>query len=66
MCTRVWEENAMHKNWRDDDAYDHFDSLDISGFAWECLRRNERYRADYGLMRKGGGAPAEWGLRFPS
>ena len=44
----------MSRNWRDDRAYDHFDSLDVSGLAWECLRRNEGYRADYARMRDGG------------
>ena len=37
----------MSRDWRDDQAYDHFDSLDLSGLAWECLRRNEDYCADY-------------------
>ena len=55
----------MPADWRDDDEYDHFDDLGISGLAWECLRRNTHYRKDYDLMREGGGAPADWGLRFP-
>ena len=55
----------MSSNWRDDQVYDHFDSLDASGLAWECLRRNETYRSDYQRMRYGGGAFADWGLRFP-
>ena len=55
----------MSRDWRDDQAYDHFDSLNLSGLAWECLRRNEDYRADYERMRRGGRAPADWGLRFP-
>jgi hypothetical protein len=55
----------MPKDWRDDHAYDHFDDLDISGFAWECLRRNKTYRTDYARLREAGGASAGWGLRFP-
>ena len=55
----------MSRDWRDDQAYDHFDSLDLSGLAWECLRRNEDYCADYERMRHGSGALADWGLRFP-
>ena len=55
----------MSRDWRDDRAYDHFDGLDLSGLAWECLRRNEDYRIDYLRMRRGGGALADWGLRFP-
>lgn len=55
----------MPRDWRDDRTYDHFDTLDLSGLAWECLRRNERYRADYPQMRSDGGDAAVWGLRFP-
>lgn len=55
----------MPTDWRDDNQYDHFDDLDISGLAWECLRRNMGYRKDYDRMREDGGTPADWGLRFP-
>lgn len=55
----------MARDWRDDRAYDHFDDLDVSGLAWECLRRNESYRADYAAMLSGSGDPSVWGLRFP-
>lgn len=55
----------MPKDWRDDRAYDHFDTLDLSGLAWECLRRNERYRASYSRMLREGSGAAVWGLRFP-
>ena len=50
----------MPSDWRDDKQYDHFDDLGVSGLAWECLRRNSRYRDDYELMREGGGAPIFW------
>ena len=56
---------AMTKDWQDEAAYRHFDSLDLSGLAWECLRRNSDYRATYPLMRDGLRSPAAWGLRFP-
>ncbi|MEO3431877.1 DUF6499 domain-containing protein [Inquilinus sp. CAU 1745] len=55
----------MPKDWRDDHGYDHFDGLDISGLAWECLRRNDTYQSGYAGMRSGGGDPATWALRFP-
>lgn len=55
----------MIKDWRDDAAYAHFKSLDLSGMAWECLRRNSDYRADYPQLREGQKSLAAWGLRFP-
>lgn len=55
----------MTRNWRDEAAYAHFESLDISGLAWECLRRNSDYRADYPQMRDGLKSSDAWGLRFP-
>ena len=55
----------MTKDWQDESAYKHFDSLDLSGLAWECLRRNSDYRANYPQMRDGLKSPAAWGLRFP-
>lgn len=55
----------MPRDWRDDRTYDHFDTLDLSGLAWECLRRNDRYREAYARMRPEDGAAAVWGLRFP-
>lgn len=54
----------MPGNWRDDRAYDHFDTLGLSGLAWECLRRNIGYRSAYRRMQAEGGAAADWGLRF--
>ena len=36
----------MTRDWQDEAAYRHFDSLDLSGLAWECLRRNSDYRAN--------------------
>ncbi len=55
----------MPRDWRDDRHYDYFDTLGLSGLAWECLRRNDTYRAAW---RRGGSDTrvAEWGLRFRS
>ena len=55
----------MTKDWQDEAAYKHFDRLDLSGLAWECLRRNSDYRANYPRMRDGLKSPAACGLRFP-
>ncbi|MEM8993008.1 MAG: DUF6499 domain-containing protein [Pseudomonadota bacterium] len=55
----------MPSDWRDSRAYDYFDTLDVSGLAWECLRRNEQYRAEYPRLQAAGGSAADWGLRFP-
>jgi len=52
-------------DWFDNDAYRHFDTLDVAGLAWECLRRNAHYRQQYPLMVRGKASPAVWGLRFP-
>lgn len=54
----------MTGNWRGEAAYAHFENLDISGLAWECLRRNSEYRADYQQMRDELKSSAAWGLRF--
>ena len=45
--------------------YTYIETLDASGLAWECLRRNPEYCAQYPLMRDGLLSPAAWGLRFP-
>lgn len=49
--------------------------LDLAGFAQEFLRRNPRYRADYGKIAHGDTSPRSiaaqesmahrWGLSFP-
>lgn len=45
-------------------AYLYVVSLDPPGLAWEYLRRNAGYRADW--ARGGGDAASEpWGLRRP-
>jgi Family of unknown function (DUF6499) len=57
--------SAMATDWHDASAYDYFDDLDASGLAWECLRRNPRYRAGFPMMDLGLLPAGEWGLRFP-
>lgn len=63
------------RDWRSESDYDHVDGLDVSGLAWEFLRRNPQYQSDYLAARggedgldlpgAGGGLPPRWGLRFP-
>ncbi|MEL6997662.1 MAG: DUF6499 domain-containing protein [Pseudomonadota bacterium] len=53
----------MPTNWRDETDYDYIETLDASGLAWECLRRNPEYRAAFPGMTET--EAAAWGLRFP-
>ncbi|WP_341863834.1 DUF6499 domain-containing protein [Gymnodinialimonas sp. 57CJ19] len=55
----------MARDWRNEADYTYIETLDVSGLAWECLRRNPEYCAQYPLMRDGLSSPAAWGLRFP-
>jgi hypothetical protein len=34
-------------DWRSPEAYARIQEAEISGLAWECLRRNFNYRYDY-------------------
>lgn len=52
--------------WRPTAAYLYLLSLDADGLAWEYLRRNPAYRAQF-LARnrtEGGSFWLRWGLRF--
>ncbi|WGR54729.1 transcriptional regulator domain-containing protein [Paracoccus versutus] len=59
--------------WRSSTEYDHLDALTASDLAWECLRRNEAYDADFEESASDLGDPEplaerirqRWGLRFP-
>ena len=59
--------------WRSSAEYDRLDALTASDLAWECLRRNEAYDADFEASASGRGDPKpltehirqRWGLRFP-
>jgi len=58
--------------WRSSE-YDHLDGLTASDLAWEWLRRNDAYDADYEASASTLGIPEplterirqRWGLRFP-
>lgn len=58
--------------WRSSAEYDHLDTLTASDLAWEWLRRNEAYDADFEALA-GADVPKNmteqirqrWGLRFP-
>jgi hypothetical protein len=59
--------------WRSSDDYDRLDALTASDLAWECLRRNDDYAADYATVSRSGPDRSvlterlarTWGLRFP-
>ena len=72
-------ERRSSRDWRDGASYEDLNQLDRRGFAWEYLRRNERFRRE----RQESGADEEaralgtlivktapepvaldWGLRF--
>jgi hypothetical protein len=60
-------------DWRSSSAYDFLDNLNWPSIAWEFLRRDAEYRADYANPRfraalESGVAVDErrWGLRFRS
>ncbi|WP_461425885.1 transcriptional regulator domain-containing protein [Gymnodinialimonas sp.] len=38
----------------------------IRTLAWECLRRNPEYRAQFSDMQRGLLPASDWGLRFRS
>ncbi|MCO5089904.1 DUF6499 domain-containing protein [Bosea sp. (in: a-proteobacteria)] len=58
--------------WRSSAEYDHLDGLTASDLAWEWLRRNEAYDADFDALAETGNPKTltdqirqRWGLRFP-
>ena len=57
------------EDWRSPAAYEYAKTLESAGLAWEFLRRNPEYRADYrATAEDDDGADARaavWGLRFP-
>lgn len=60
------------RDWRVASDYDYVDELDLSGLAWEFLRRNPDYQREYAVLSAdgaclpgpGGGLSPRWGLRF--
>ena len=60
-------------NWRslDDTYYDHIEEAEMTGIAWECLRRNASFERDYQAISSSGrtiddGFRQHWGLVFRS
>ncbi|WP_065755788.1 transcriptional regulator domain-containing protein [Bradyrhizobium paxllaeri] len=58
-------------DWRSPEAYSKVQNVDLTGLAWECLRRNPEYRKHYSTLGNPlNAAPAEfrrkWGLTFRS
>lgn len=58
------------EDWRSKAAYQYAEALELSGLAWEFLRRNPDYRAAFEAgapqAERGTSDPARrWGLRFP-
>ena len=58
-------------DWRSPEAYSKLQNADLTGLAWEYLRRNPEYRKQYcGLANPIDAVPAEfrkkWGLTFRS
>ncbi len=59
-------------NWRSAAAYERLETLTASDLAWEWLRRNEEYRADFEAFITDQGSQElrlgrirrRWGLRF--
>ncbi len=58
-------------DWRSPSAYGYLQDLNSGGLAWEFLRRNQEYRADYAteefraaLETGVPGPERRWGLRF--
>ena len=60
-------------NWRslDDTYYDQIEQAEMTGIAWECLRRNASFQRDHQAARSLGasisaGFRRHWGLVFRS
>ncbi|MEO6780686.1 MAG: DUF6499 domain-containing protein [Bradyrhizobium sp.] len=59
-------------NWRslDDSDYDHVEEAELTGIAWECLRRNASFQRDQSNRPAGpsvsDGFRQHWGLVFRS
>ncbi|HBF53897.1 MAG: hypothetical protein CL533_00910 [Afipia sp.] len=58
-------------DWRSPDAYERVQGAEITGLAWECLRRNPDFGADYrsaskALPKVSPEFRQRWGLCFRS
>lgn len=63
--------SMIDADWRSPGAYDYLDNLNWPSVAWECLRRDKEYHADFANSRFRAaldsgvaGAEQRWGLRF--
>ena len=57
-------------DWRSENAYDRAQNAEITGFAWECLRRTPDFQRDNRGLTPTSAVTAEfrqrWGLTFRS
>ena len=57
-------------DWRSANGYDRVQDAEVTGFAWECLRRNPDFQRDYRGISRTSIVSAEfrqrWGLCFRS
>ena len=60
-----------YSDWRSPEASDHAKTLEPTGFAWECLRRNPDYQSDFDALTQATSDPMmittfrrRWGLCF--
>lgn len=67
------DDNMPEFNWRslDDTYYDQIEKAEMTGIAWECLRRNASFEQDYQAISSsdrsiGHGFRQHWGLVFRS
>ena len=68
---RFGDEYMPKFNWRslDDTYYDHIEQAEMTGIAWECLRRNASFERDYQTISSSdrtlsGRIRQHWGLVF--
>jgi hypothetical protein len=60
-------------NWKSEEDYSNFKTADAVDIAWEWLRRDHSYQADYGNLIRGARSDEDvvafrtkWGLSFRS
>lgn len=73
VAAQFGDEYMPEFNWRslDDTYYDHIEQAEITGIAWECLRRNASFEQDYRAISSSdrtlsGRIRQHWGLVFRS
>ncbi len=66
-----WGTRMSKFNWRslDDTYYDHVEEAEMTGIAWECLRRNASFQRDHRAAPLSGPSIGDefrqhWGLVF--